>query len=81
MGRGIHQGCPLSGQLYTLTIELFLSLLRKKLQGVCTPELGLVRPVCLSAYADDLTILSGTSRTLKQQRKVLVSISGPPLPG
>ena len=35
--RGIRQGCPLSGQLYTLAIELFLNCLRAKMQGVLVP--------------------------------------------
>ncbi|CAM2108107.1 unnamed protein product [Caretta caretta] len=54
-GRGVRQGCPLSGQLYTLVIEPFLCLLRRRLTGLVLrePELWLV----LSAYADDVLLV------------------------
>ncbi|CAM2096092.1 unnamed protein product [Caretta caretta] len=53
--RGVRQGCPLSGQLYTLAIEPFLHLLRWRLTGLALrePELRLV----LSAYADDVLLV------------------------
>ncbi|KAI4888927.1 hypothetical protein NFI96_005928 [Prochilodus magdalenae] len=52
MGRGIQQGCPLSGALY-LAIEAFLHRLRVELQGFSMR--GLRERVALSAYADDIT--------------------------
>ncbi|CAM2097768.1 unnamed protein product [Caretta caretta] len=54
-GRGVRQGCPLSGQLYALAIEAFLCLLRRRLTGLVLrePELQLV----LSAYADDVLLV------------------------
>ncbi|CAM2096671.1 unnamed protein product [Caretta caretta] len=54
-GRGVWQGCPLSGQLYALGIEPFLCLLRRRLTGLALrePELQLV----LSAYADDVLLV------------------------
>ncbi|CAM2104281.1 unnamed protein product [Caretta caretta] len=53
--RGVWQGCPLSGQLYTLAIEPFLCLLCRRLTGLVLwePELQLV----LSAYADDMLLV------------------------
>ncbi|CAM2095539.1 unnamed protein product [Caretta caretta] len=54
-GRGVRQGCPLSGQLYALAIEPFLCLIRRRLTGLVLrePELRLV----LSAYADDVLLV------------------------
>ncbi|CAM2112914.1 unnamed protein product [Caretta caretta] len=54
-GRGVRQGCPLSGQLYALAIKPFLCLLRRRLTGLVLrePELWLV----LSAYADDVLLV------------------------
>ncbi|CAM2118301.1 unnamed protein product [Caretta caretta] len=52
-GRGVRQGFLLSGQLYTLAIEPFLCILRRRLTGLVLrePELRLV----LSAYATQAT--------------------------
>ncbi|CAM2095610.1 unnamed protein product [Caretta caretta] len=54
-GRGVRQGCPVSGQLYALAIEPFLGLLRRRLTGLVLrePELQLV----LSAYPDDVLLV------------------------
>ncbi|CAM2100522.1 unnamed protein product [Caretta caretta] len=54
-GRGVQQGCPLSGQLYTLAIEPFLCLLRRRLMGLVLRELEL--QLVLSAYADDVLLV------------------------
>ena len=55
MRRGIRQGCPLSGQLYSLAIEPLLNLLRTRVKGVRVP--GADKAITVSAYADDVTVL------------------------
>ncbi|CAM2116513.1 unnamed protein product [Caretta caretta] len=55
LGRGVRQECPLSGQLYTLAIEPFLCLLRRRLTALVLRELEL--RLVLSAYADDLLLV------------------------
>ncbi|CAM2118623.1 unnamed protein product [Caretta caretta] len=54
-GRGVRQGCPLSGQQYAPATEPFLCLLRRRLTGLVLwePELRLV----LSEYADDVLLV------------------------
>ncbi|KAK2897108.1 hypothetical protein Q8A73_013488 [Channa argus] len=55
--RGIRQGCPISGQLYSLVIEPLLCRLRSRLGGVSLPGFsGMSLPLTVSAYADDLNV-------------------------
>ncbi len=54
--RGIRQGCPISGQLYSLIIETLLCRLRKDLKGTLIPHVNGYSKVVLSAYADDITV-------------------------
>ncbi|CAM2108997.1 unnamed protein product [Caretta caretta] len=54
-GRGVQQGCPLSGQLYALAIKPFLCLLHRRLTGLVLRELEL--RLVLSAYADDVLLV------------------------
>ena len=55
--RGIRQGCPISGQLYSVAIEPLLCRLRNRLKGLRLPELAHSPPIVVSAYADDVNIL------------------------
>lgn len=54
--RGIRQGCPLSGQLYSLAIEPLLCKLRTGLKGFMVPGDPRELRYVVSAYADDITI-------------------------
>ena len=55
--RGIRQGCPLSGQLYSFAMEPLLHQLRKGLAGFRYQGVREQSVVALSAYADDLTVV------------------------
>lgn len=52
--RGVRQGCPMSGMLYSIAIEPLLHRLRTELRGVSVPLVN----TCfyLSAYADDVSV-------------------------
>ncbi len=54
--RGIRQGCPISGQLYSLSVEPLLCFLRKHLTGFSLPGCITDSPLVVSAYADDINI-------------------------
>lgn len=54
-GRGIRQGCPLSGQLFSLSIEPFLRLCCTRLAGITLP-CNEERKLIVSAYADDISV-------------------------
>lgn len=54
--RGIRQGCSISGQLYSLAIELLLAVPRAKLSGVILPGLSHRPQLVMSAYADDISV-------------------------
>ena len=55
VGRGVRQGCPLSGILYSLCIEPLLIRLRASLPGF--PVMPTERPIVISAYADDVYVM------------------------
>lgn len=69
--RGIRQGCPLSGQLYSLVIEPLLCKLREKLTGLEIKTLDFKSTVKLSAYADDVTVLIRNNEDVRVLKEVL----------
>lgn len=66
--RGIRQGCPLSGMLYSLAIEPLLVRLRRDIVGVKIPNCEEVFK--LSAYADDVAILVHGQRDVDTLLKI-----------
>lgn len=54
--RGIRQGCPISGLLYSIAIEPLLAWLGGKVSGLSLPGLFNHTPVIVSAYADDVNV-------------------------
>ena len=66
--RGIRQGCPLSGQLYSLAIEPLVSRLRSRIKGLSLPGMQSSPPLTVTAYADDVNIF------IKDQEDVQVLV-------
>jgi len=61
IGRGIRQGCALSGMLYSLAIEPLLIKLRNKIVGLHCTELQHQ----VSAYADDVIIIINSQKDIE----------------
>ncbi|KAL7875776.1 hypothetical protein AOLI_G00107390 [Acnodon oligacanthus] len=53
LGRGIRQGCAMSGKLFSLAIQPLLGLIRKRVKGVSIQGMPCVS---VSAYADDVSV-------------------------
>ncbi|KAI2646964.1 Transposon Tf2-9 polyprotein [Labeo rohita] len=67
--RGIRQGCPLSGMLYSLAFEPLLQKLRSVLRGVILPGSNI--PLKLSAYADDLVVIVDNQKDIDMLTDIL----------
>ena len=54
LGRGVRQGCPLSGALFVIGIEILGNVIRssKEIKGIKIDERNMLK---LSQYADDTT--------------------------
>ncbi len=63
--RGIRQGCPLSGQLYSLVIEHLPCKLREQLTGLHIEGSNILNDVKLSVYADYVTVIIRNSEDIK----------------
>ena len=68
--KGIRQGCPISGQLYSLAIEPLLCRLRARFTGISLHKDSLF-PLVVSAYADDINIFI---KDQKDVQKVIQSL-------
>uniref|UniRef100_A0A3B4TQD0 Reverse transcriptase domain-containing protein n=1 Tax=Seriola dumerili TaxID=41447 RepID=A0A3B4TQD0_SERDU len=68
--RGVRQGCALSGMLYSLAIEPLLHRLRCVLQRVRVP--GCAAPFKLSAYADDVVVLTNCQQDIDVLEKTVL---------
>lgn len=81
---GVKQGCPLSPFLFVLIFHHALLKVQEQLQAL-TPPINLflgeitenIRMPMLTAYADDLTILSGNLTDLNRMLPVLVNVLEP----
>jgi hypothetical protein len=62
--RGIRQGCPISGQLYSLAIEPLLNRLRSRLSGLMLPGWPQRPSLVVLAYADHINVI-GKSQALQ----------------
>ena len=60
--RGIRQGCPLSGLLYSIAIEPLLHTIRRNLQNYGMSLPGSDRILTVSAYADDVTVFVSSNK-------------------
>ena len=65
---GIRQGCPLSGMLYTLSVEPQLALLRTSLSGL---SLSNSPNIVASAYADDLCVVVKNPKDVSELSRCL----------
>ena len=74
--RGIRQGCPISGQLYSLAIEPMLCFLRAKLTDFSVPGVMKGPMIALSAYADDLTVFITGAEDVKVLSNALKVFEG-----
>lgn len=71
--RGIRQGCPLSGQLYSLAIEPLLCKLRESLMGLKVQGAIFNDYVKVSAYADDITVVLRNVKDVQVLKEILLS--------
>ncbi len=67
--RGVRQGCPLSGMLYSVAIEPFLHKVRENINGLCLQSSS--KNVSLSAYADDVVVLISDQKDIDTLVKFL----------
>lgn len=56
LSKGIRQGCPLSGQLYAISLEPLIKALMNTLEGIKLPSAA-EKTLTVTAYADDIHIL------------------------
>ncbi|KAG7511667.1 hypothetical protein JOB18_007011 [Solea senegalensis] len=70
--RGIRQGCPISGQLYSITIKSLLCRPRSRLGGLVLAELGQSPPVVVLAHAEDVNVFIQDQRDVQELEKSLL---------
>ena len=73
--KGIRQGCPLSGLLYTIAIEPLLNSLREKLSKYALNIPGTDKSCVVSAYADDVSIFITSDAGFAQVEQIYTIFS------
>jgi len=76
VSRGIRQGCPLSGQLYSIAIEPLLFNIRKTLNGLSIPTIHQGLRTKITAYANDVTVFVNDDNDVKDLSRALELYEG-----
>lgn len=69
--RGIRQGYPLSGQLYTLSLEPLFCMLQRKLSGLQVHGKPIEEAVMLLSYVDNIAVIIQNPQYVQVVQQVL----------
>ena len=68
VGRGIRQGCSMSGMLYSIALEPMLSQIR---ESICGFKYDSALTVKMSAYADDVIVLVNDQQDINRLTEIV----------
>ncbi|XDV33218.1 hypothetical protein PO909_003724 [Leuciscus waleckii] len=68
VGRGIRQGCSMSGMLYSIALEPMLSQIR---ESICGFKYDSALTVKMSAYADDIIVLVNDQQDINRLTEIV----------
>jgi exonuclease III len=69
IGSGVRQGCPLSGILFALALNPFLSMIAEQLPGIKIGSQG--ASVATVAYADDVTVFLTSQQDVEKLLRII----------